>query len=105
MKLLKPLKITSFAVTVVSCAYGMNVACAYLSKELHIYKRQLAAQIIDEDLKGKDLTIDIKDKKTKPGSALTDDMRKALWVLSVQNEQLHYALNTVKSAIDYHEGE
>lgn len=106
MKLLKPLKITSFAVTVISCAYGLNIACAYLSKELELYKRKLVASVIETDLRGKDLTIDIKDKKAKAGDKLTvDDMRKALWVLNVQNEQLRYSLESVKSALDYQGGE
>lgn len=103
MKLIKPLKILSFVSSVLLAAYYMTVLNAYLCKEWHIYKRQIATQVIAEDLDGKDLTIDIKAKTTKNASKLTpEEMRKALWVFQVQKEQLQYSLDTVKSALAYH---
>lgn len=106
MKLLKPAKILSFIAVVGLCTYYSIQLQAWASKELELYKKQLVAKVIEEDLRGKDLTIDIKDKKSKTGDKLTtDDMRKALWVLNVQNEQLRYSLESVKSALEYHEGE
>lgn len=106
MKLIKPLKILSFVSSVLFAAYYMTVLNAYIYKEWHFYKREIAAQVIDEDLKGKDLTIDIKSKSTKPLDKLSnEDLRKALWIMSVQKEQLQYSLDTVKSALDYHQGE
>lgn len=109
MKLLKPPTIKElgfYAILLYAMGfYGVKLR-DYCSSQMQIYKRQLAAKVIEEDLKGKDLTIDIKDKKSKTGDKLTtDDMKKALWVLNVQNEQLRYSLESVKSALDYHEGE
>ena len=87
-------------------AYYMTVLNAYLCKEWHIYKRKIAVQVIDEDLQGKDLTIDIKSKTTKSLEKLTtEDLRKALWVMNLQKEQMQYSLDTVKSALDYHQGD
>lgn len=106
MRLLKPLRITSFIITVLVCAYYMNVLYAYLYKEAHLYKRQLASQYIEEDLAIKELTIDIKTKQVKTPAKMTpDDFKKALWVLKVQNEQLQYSLDSVRSALAYNEGE
>jgi hypothetical protein len=106
MRIIKPLKITSFVVSVLFAAYYLTVFQAYICKELNIYKRKLVAQVIEEDLSTKDLTVDIKSKSTKPLGKLTvDDLRKAIWVLNVRNGQLQDALDTVKSALDYHQGE
>ncbi len=103
MKLIRPLKIVSFVSSVLFAAYYMTVFNAYLCKEWHKYKRTIATQVIAEDLDGKDLTIDIKAKTTKPGSKLTpEEMRKALWVFQAQKEQLQYSLDTVRSALAYH---
>lgn len=104
MKYIKPLKIISFTSSVLFAAYYLTVFNAYICNEWHKYKRILATQVIDEDLKGKDLTIDIKSKSTKPLDKLTnDDLRKALWIMSVQKEQLQYSLDTVRSALEYHQ--
>ena len=102
MKLLKPAKILSFCTVVGLCTYYSIQLQSFAVKELQLYERKIAAKIIEADLSGKDLTIDIKDKKTKPAEKLTiDDMRKALWILRVQNEQLQYSLDSVRSALDY----
>ncbi len=104
MKLLKPAKILSFIAVVGLCTYYSIQLQTLAVKELQAYERKIAAKIIEADLSGKDLTIDIKDRKTKPAEKLTiDDMRKALWILRVQNEQLQYSLDSVRSALDYKE--
>lgn len=105
-KYIKPFKIFSFLVTVAVSAYYLTVFQVYVCKELNIYKRKLVAQVIEEDLSTKDLTVDIKTKSSKPLGKLTvDDLRKALWVLNVRNTQLQDSLDTVKSALEYHAGE
>lgn len=101
---IKPVKILSFLITVGFCAYYLTVFEAYACRELNIYKRKLVAQVIEEDLSQKDLTVDIKTKSTKSLNRLTtDDLHKALWVLNVRNSQLQDALDTVKSALEYHQ--
>ena len=93
MKLLKPAKILSFCTVVGLCTYYSIQLQSFAVKELQLYERKIAAKIIEADLSGKDLTIDIK--------LTIDDMRKALWILRVQNEQLQYSLDSVRSALDY----
>lgn len=102
MRYIKITKIISFCAVVGLCTYYSIQLQTFAVKELQAYERKIAAKIIEADLSGKDLTVDIKDKKTKPAEKLTiDDMRKALWILRVQNEQLQYSLDSVRSALEY----
>lgn len=104
MKLLKPAKILSFIAVVGLCTYYSVKLQAYASKEIQLYKRQLAAAYIEADLDVRDLTIDLKTKQVKTASKMNiEEMKKAMWVLKTQNEQLTLSLETIKSALEYHE--
>lgn len=106
IKYVKSLKVVGGIMVVVAIAKSMNVADVYLSQQWARFKRQFVASVIESDLSQKDLTIDIKTKTKKPLEKLSsDDLRKAIWILRVQNEQLQYTVDTVKSALDYQQGE
>lgn len=103
-KYTKSLKVIGGLLTVVALAKTINVADVYLNQQWARFKRQFVASVIESDLSEKDLTIDIKTKSKRPLEKLSsDDLRKAIWVLKVQNEQLQYTVDTVKSALDYHQ--
>jgi hypothetical protein len=103
-KYLHTIKTLAILIAFFLASQGAALAWEFAIKQWDLYRREIAASVISQDLDGKDLTVDIKTKQQKIASKLThDEMQKVIWVLSVQNDQLKSTIDTVKSAIDYHE--